>query len=489
LSSLNLADLFVGLSDRWAQQTAVVSPHLNLTYSELVGRAARTARELRSRDDMTGARIGLCFRDSAETLTGMIAVWMLGATAVPLDFRTPPAERARLAQELALKAVLEDRQGLASAYDSILVGPAWQEALSRHEPSPLWTDGDSAAPAVISLTSGTTGRPVGVVIEHERLLLRSIVDPFQQFGAALLNPLPVSFSASRTYTLAALLQGATVHCHPALFSMEELISAIQSSGVGSVCLVPTMIRGLLDVAGDRTSPLFDGLKALYAVGAPLHPEEKLRAKKSLSSNLVDGYGASICGPISALFGPDIDANPDSVGRILPHVVVQIVDDNDEPLPAGEQGIVRVRAPGMARGFYQDSGSRSGDSLKNGWAYPGDLGAVDNNGFLRLSGRTSDLIIRGGANVYPSEVEASLAEHEGVKEVAVVGFAKTREGEEIAAFIVGAPNLTEAALMAHCRARLTPDKRPRKFVFVEALPRNLNGKVSRAELRKQLEEPV
>ena len=490
MSSLNLADVFVGLSDRWGQQRAVVSPHLNLTYSELVGRAAQAARELQSRDDMAGARIGLCLRDSAEILIGMIAVWMCGATAVPLDFRTPPAERARLARDLELKAVLEDRAGVASGYESILVGPAWLEALARHEQSPLWTDGESgAAPAVISLTSGTTGRPVGVMIEHERLLLRSIFEPFHQFGAALLNPLPISFSASRTYTLGALLQGVTVHFHPALFSMEELANAIRSSRVSSACVVPTIIRGLLEVAGDRSAPLFDQLEVLYALGAPLHAEEKLLAKKLLCSNFVDGYGSSICGRISALFGAELDANPDSVGRVLPHVVLQIVDANDAILPAGEQGIVRVRTVGMAQGFYGESGSRSGDSIKHGWAYPGDLGAVDKNGFLRLLGRTSDLIIRGGANVHPSEVEASLAEHEGVKEVAVVGFAKTREGEEIAAFIVGAPNLTEAALMAHCRARLSPDKRPRKFVFVEALPRNLNGKVSRAELRKQLEESV
>ena len=128
-------------------------------------------------------------------------------------------------------------------------------------------------------------------------------------------------------------------------------------------------------------------------------------------------------------------------------------------------------------------------LKAGWAYPGDIGTIDEQHFLRLVGRSSDVIIRGGANVHPAEVEAAIGEHEGVQDVAVVGFTKFPEGQEIAAFVVGSNNLTEAALVAHCRARLSSDKRPRKFLFVKELPRNANGKISRAELRKQLEGPV
>jgi acyl-CoA synthetase (AMP-forming)/AMP-acid ligase II len=141
---------------------------------------------------------------------------------------------------------------------------------------------------------------------------------------------------------------------------------------------------------------------------------------------------------------------------------------------------------MARSVYGGSATASGDTFKGGWAYPGDIGAFDSDGFLHLLGRTSDLIIRGGANVHPSEVELALSDCEGVQEVAVTGFTKLPEGEEIAAFVVSAGNLTEATLDAHCRTRLPPDKRPRKFVFVSDLPRNANGKVLRSELRKQLE---
>jgi long-chain acyl-CoA synthetase len=132
---------------------------------------------------------------------------------------------------------------------------------------------------------------------------------------------------------------------------------------------------------------------------------------------------------------------------------------------------------------------SADKLKGGWAYPGDLGSIDDDRFLRLFGRNSDLIIRGGVNIHPSEVEGVIADHEGVQDVAVVGFTKQPEGEEIAAFVVPSTDLTESALIAHCRAHLAADKRPRKFVFVSSLPRNANGKIIRAELRKQLESPI
>jgi acyl-CoA synthetase (AMP-forming)/AMP-acid ligase II len=143
---------------------------------------------------------------------------------------------------------------------------------------------------------------------------------------------------------------------------------------------------------------------------------------------------------------------------------------------------------MARGVYGESTRTSGDKLMDGWAYPGDIGSMDDQGFLHLLGRTSDLIIRGSVNVNPVEIEHVIATHPGVNEVVVIGFEKWPEGQEIAAVVVpsgGDP--IEAALIAHCRTCLSPDKRPRKFVFLKELPRNANGKVSRTALRRQIEQ--
>ena len=486
LNSVNLADVFVGLANRWPDRQATISPHLNLSYGQLVARAARTARELRSRGVATETNVGICLRDNAEYLVLMIALWMLGATAVPMDFRTNAAERTRLAQEFDLAAIVEDRKVPATGYESILVDGSWAELLSRQDGSPVWAGQRQAPAAFISLTSGTTGRPKGIVIEHERMLLRSILDA-ERLEGPLLLPLPLSFSASRTHAFSALLQGSAVYFYPLLFSAEQLAETILAGEVNSLCAVPTIIRNLFELFGETSAPAFPKLEALYCFGAPMSPAEKIRAQRSLCGNFTQVYGSTNCGRISALSGSELEARAETVGRVLPHVVVQMVNDDDEVLPPGEGGVIRLRSPGMARSLYGGDRSESGDSFKQGWAYPGDIGAIDVDGFLRLLGRTSDLIIRGGANVHPSEVELVVAECEGVRDVAVVGFTKLPEGEEIAAFVVASSNLTEAALDAHCRTRLPPDKRPRKFVFVADLPRNANGKVLRSELRNQLED--
>src|SRR6476469_4010592 len=475
------------MARRWPDRKAIISPNLNLSYAYLVARAARSARELRSQGVVAGTNIGICLRDNAETLVLMIAVWMLGATAVPMDFRTNAAERSLLAKEFDLGAIVEDRQVSAAGYTPVFAGSSWAETIAKHDGSPVWPNSErAAAPAFISLTSGTTGRPKGIVIDHEQMLLRSVFDA-ERLEGPLLNPLPLSFSASRTYAFSALLQGSGVYFFPLLFSAQQLADAILVGEANALCAVPTIVRNLFELFGEPSNPVFAKLEVLYCFGAPMLPMEKVRAKTSLCANFVQVYGASICGRISSLSGSDLDARADTLGRVLPHVLLQMVNGDDQVLPPGEAGEIRVRSPGMARSIYGEETSGSGDSFKGGWAYPGDIGALDKDGFLHLLGRTSDLIIRGGANVHPSEVERVIAECEGVQDVAVVGFTKLPEGEEIAAFVVSSSNLTEAAIDAHCRTRLVPDKRPRKFVFVPDLPRNANGKVLRAELRKRLEK--
>jgi acyl-CoA synthetase (AMP-forming)/AMP-acid ligase II len=482
-----LTDVFVGLASRYKSRTAVVSPQLSLSYAELLIRAARSARELRASGIEPGARVAIALRDSGETVVLMIALWMLGATPVPVDFRSNATERGKLATEFDLLAVLEDRQSPAASYATVLVDASWSDRIARHDASPLWPSGASA-PGLISLTSGTTSRPVGFVLDHDRVLFRSMTPLPARYGGSLLNPLALSFSGSRSHTLSALFQGATVRFYPVLFSPEELAEAIVAWKVGSVCAVPTIIRALLELSSGRPTPLFAELEGFYSIGAPMLAEEKLAVGKVLCRYLIQDYGSTVSGCISSLYGPDLEARPETVGRVQPFVALQVVDDEDRVLPFGEVGNIRVRTPGMARTMYGGGGPRaSGDTLKEGWAYPGDIGALDDAGFVTLMGRSSDLIIRGGANVHPSEVEAVIAQHESVRDVVVVGFTKLPQGQEIAAFVVCAGNLTEAALDVHCCKRLAPDKRPRRFVFVPDLPRNANGKILRAELRKQLEE--
>lgn len=184
-------------------------------------------------------------------------------------------------------------------------------------------------------------------------------------------------------------------------------------------------------------------------------------------------------------GADLQARPDTDGRILPMVRAEVVDEQDRIVPAGEVGAMRIRSHGMADRLYDDKARDSGDKIRDGWAYTGDLARISADGFLSVVGRTTDMIIRGGANVYPAEIEAALVKHPHIKEAAVTGYSNLELGEEIAAFVVTSAPLSEADIASHCRVTLPPDKRPRKFVFLQSLPRNANGKVMIRELRDQI----
>jgi acyl-CoA reductase-like NAD-dependent aldehyde dehydrogenase/acyl-CoA synthetase (AMP-forming)/AMP-acid ligase II len=484
----NIVKTLIALAARWPGSAAIVSSRLSLTYGELIARAARSARELRHRGVEPGSHVGITLRDGGEAVVAMVALWMLGTVPVPIDFRSKPDEQAQLASEFQLSTIIGDRQTSQASFASILVDDSWTDVIAKRDAEPFFED-SQGAPAIISLTSGTTGRPLGIVLGHEELLFRlesNIKLGRRHPHGKLISVIPISFSGSRNHILSQLLDGATIYFYPPLFSAGALIEAVRSRGATSLAVVPTILRALLEAPSRDGTYLFPGLDSLYCFGAPILPDEKRRARATLSRHFVEGYSSSLAGRMTVLYGADIDARPETVGRVLPHVTLEIVDEDDRPLPAGEVGAIRVRSPAVARAIY-GTARDAGDQIKNGWAYPGDTGAVDGDGFLQLMGRSSDMIIRGGVNVHPSEVEAVLAELDGVKDVAVVGFAKSREGEEIAAFVVSSPELTEAALNAHCRGRLVSHKRPRKFVFVSDLPRNANGKILRTELRKRLEE--
>jgi acyl-CoA synthetase (AMP-forming)/AMP-acid ligase II len=192
----------------------------------------------------------------------------------------------------------------------------------------------------------------------------------------------------------------------------------------------------------------------------------------------------MAGMITVLESDEIDAHANSVGRALPHVRIEIVDDQDQPLPTGELGSIRVRTPAVAEPLSLGNGEgerRTSDLIIDGWVYPGDVGALDERGFLTIVGRTSDLIIRGGVNVYPSEVEGVLAEHAAVAEAAVVGWPDPIIGEEVAAFVVLRSSAEPRELLAYCRSRLQPDKQPREIFVIDAMPRNANGKLMKSVL--------
>lgn len=486
---LNLADILIGIANANDVHPAIVAADRRLSYGELITRASRTARILRKEGVAPGDVIGIALSAQPETVVFLISLWMLNATAIVLDFRSRGEERSSICRSFGVKAVVEGRRPPGETrYASLMAGADWEERLAR-EPVDTFVPLAVEAPALISLTSGTTGAPQGIAVSHQAILFRNMVRDaaFEaQSGGRFVNPVPLHYSVSRNQTLGRLIDGGTVHFVSFLSTPQELAEHILSTEATVAFMVPTQLRGLLDLSAGRPGPMFPRLQTLACGGAPTTPEDNMRAFRELSPGYTVQYGSSLTGTIATLDGTDIIERSESVGKPVRLINLQIVDANGTPLPRGESGIIRLRTPGMSDGIL-GAAREDSDRLLDGWAYPGDLGLLDANGYLTLTGRASDMIIRGGANVFPAEVEVVLREHPAVREVAVVGFAMPGVGQEIAAFIIAESEVTGDELTGFARARLSPDKRPRVFRFVESLPRNAMGKILRRELVARLED--
>jgi long-chain acyl-CoA synthetase len=486
----NLADAFVALANRWPDRPAVESQDSSLTFSQLVRRAAQIAELLRRRCVGVGDRIGIAQTSNAEAFVLMLGAWHCGATALVVDFRTRATERKKLADSLGIKFFVEDRPAPGTdRYATVRNDGAWieEEAQAGSARMPAPVPGNHIA--VIGVSSGTSGLPQPVALSHGCLFTRyamAVTSPQWARGGRLIVSAPLAFSATRKHALSRVLDGGSVFFTPVLVSSAHLAEMIETSRATAMLCVPAVARGLMDLAKPGT-PLFPALDYLMCCGAPMTPGEKLAARDLLTPGFVQNYGSTMAGMITVLESADIDAKSNSVGRALPHVRIEVVNDQDHPLPMGEIGTIRVRTPAAAEPLSLGSGQdeRSSDLILDGWVYPGDVGALDEDGFLTIVGRTSDLIIRGGVNVYPSEVEGVLAEHAAIAEAAVVGWPDRIMGEEVAAFVVLRSSAESREILAYCRSRLQPDKQPREVFVIDAMPRNANGKLMKSVLIGQL----
>jgi long-chain acyl-CoA synthetase len=483
----NLADAFFALADRWPERPAIDSQEASLTFAQLARRASQIAELLRRQGVGVGDRIGIAQTSNAEAFVFMLGAWHCGATALVIDFRTRAAERKKLVDSLGIKFFVEDRSAPGTdAYPAVRTDGAWREEEPQVNAACLAAPVPGNRTAVIGVSSGTSGLPQPVSLSHACLYARSamaVMSPQWKRGGRLIVSAPLAFSATRKHVLSRLLDGGSVYFTPVLVSSDHLAEMIVTSRATAMLAVPAVARGLMGLATPG-APLFPSLDYLMCCGAPMTPGEKVAARDMLTRGFVQNYGSTMAGMITVLESEEIDAHANSVGRALPHVRIEIVDDQHQPLPMGDIGSIRVRTPGVAEPISLGGGAgeqRTSDLIIDGWVYPGDVGALDERGFLTIVGRTSDLIIRGGVNVYPSEVEGALAEHAAIAEAAVVGWPDPIMGEEVAAFVVLRASAEPRELLAYCRSRLQPDKQPREIFIIDAMPRNANGKLMKSAL--------
>ncbi|MBV0910942.1 AMP-binding protein [Anianabacter salinae] len=452
-----------------------------------------------------GDRVAIFAKNSTDYLIALFGIWWAGAVAVPVNAKLHPKEAAFIFDDSGAKLafVSSDLVTGVRAASSVAVvetgGDDWG-AMLRSGGAPAIHPRKPGDLAWLFYTSGTTGRPKGVEITHAMLMATSLaypvdVDPVEPEDAALYAA-PMSHGAG-LYALVHVLRGAR-HLVPASggFDAGEVLELSRKLGPTSMFMAPTMVRRLTDAA-KAAEETGEGIKTIVYGGGPMYVADIVEAVDWFGPKFVQIYGQGECPMgITALSRAEV-ADRDhprwrerlaSVGRAQSTVEVAIGSVDAEPLPLGETGEIMVRGLPVMPGYWKNP-EASAKTLRGGWLMTGDVGRLDADGYLTLTDRSKDVIVSGGTNIYPREVEEALLTHPAVHEVSVVGRPSAEWGEDVVAFVVAAPGQTpyEATLDAHCRAEIARFKRPKAYRFVEDLPKNAYGKVLKTDLRARLED--
>ena len=481
---MNLAEMISHQARRRPGHPAIVEGDSVITYGELDRLVRGAAAWLMDQGARQGDVVGLALADTADHLIAHYAVARMGGIILPIDWRWTADEKRRIADFFGAALVLARTDG--EMVNGVVADATWRDRVSAAAPDRVFPS-DADAPVVLSLSSGTTGRPKGPALSHRQFLARWITQfvtlTFSEHDRYL-NAIPLYFGGGRSFSMSALYAGATVILFPPPYEPEALIDAAARHGATTTLLVPTLLRRLLGVAGPGELA-FPGLRLLLSTGAVLHPEERAEVMARLCPGFINYYGSTEGGGVSVLMAHHPIDKASSVGATVFGVDIEIADGNDAAVATGEIGRIRYRGPGIADGFFRDA-QASAASFRDGWFYPGDLGRLDGDGFLYLAGRADDVIIRGGVNIYPAEIEETLLTHPMVRDVVVIGIPSVDLGEEIAAFVVASPEADPETLIAYCRAHLAFYKVPTSIDIIDELPKTALGKVVKGDLVARLQ---
>jgi long-chain acyl-CoA synthetase len=500
----NLATLLTRTAQRWPQLPALATGDTVLRdYATLARRVAGLAGGLRASGIETGDRVAIVSRNSAPYIEALYACWMAGAIAVPVNAKLHPKELAFVLEDSGSRLALVDEAWSASLAGAallrvVVLGSREYERLVAHEALGECAAVEPDTPAWLFYTSGTTGRPKGVEITHANL--RSMAQCFQSDveaiapGDAILHAAPLSHG-SGLYLVPHVARGAvSVLPESGGFEPEEVVALVNAWHRGLFFAAPTMVKRLVEAsARDRLD--LSRLKCIVYGGGPMYVADCKAAFEAFGPRLAQIYGQgespmTITAMDRALVADAMSRGDEdriaSVGCAQTGIDVRIADAADEPVAAGEIGEVLVRGPTVMRGYWRNP-QATARALARGWLHTGDLGAMAGDGFLTLKDRSKDLIISGGSNIYPREVEEVLLRHPDVAEVAVIGRAHPDWGEEVVACVVTRADhkTLQAALDALCLAEIARFKRPKAYVFLAELPKNNAGKVLKTVLREQV----
>jgi len=474
-----------------------------LSYRDLAGRASRLAGALARRLNLSpGDRVAMLASNCEQFIELLYACWHAGMVVVPINAKLHPSEFAYIMENSGAKVCfltpgIVDDTAIDATVRCIEIGSGEYGDLLTTQ-SIAVCPRDPTDPAWLFYTSGTTGKPKGATLTHRNLIAMTLcystdVDPGAPWEA-ILHAAPMSHG-SGLYGLAHVAQAS---CHviaqSSHFEPEEIYRLIERWPHVSFFAAPTMVKRLVDAPYDADT---GNLKTLIYGGGPMYVEDLLVAIDRLDAKLSQIYGQGETPMTITCLNATLHAERThprwlerlgSVGVAQSVVDVQVVDADDQILPAGEIGEIAVRGDTVMTGYWRNPNATH-TTLGNGWLHTGDIGIFDEDGFLTLKDRSKDLIISGGANIYPREVEEILARDPTILEVSVIGVPDRQWGEAVAAYVVARPGcqIDTGALEQRCLANMARFKRPKFYRVVGALPKNNYGKVLKTELRQQMRD--
>jgi long-chain acyl-CoA synthetase len=473
-------------------------------YAVLARRCGALAANLRATLGLApGDRVGIFAANCPEYVELVWAAWWAGLPVVPINAKLHAKEAEYILEHSGARVcfVTPDLAGTVPALERVIVlGDDEYRRLAAGDAAP---DVAPAAPddlAWLFYTSGTTGRPKGVMITHRNLLAMTLcyfadVDEIGP-GDCVLHAAPLSHG-SGLYGLPHVAR-AVKQVLPASggFDAAEVFDLARGHRGVAMFAAPTMVKRLVDEAR-RGKPPLDGLKTIVYGGGPMYLADIRDALAAMGQRFAQIYGQGESPMTITALGkhhfadtahPRHLARLASVGVAQSVIEIRIADADDRTLPAGESGEVLVRGDAVMKGYWRNP-EATAETLRGGWLHTGDVGALDQDGFLTLVDRSKDLIISGGSNIYPREIEEVLLRHPGVDEVSVVGRPHPEWGEEVVAFVVRRPGTaaSEPELDRLCLESIARFKRPKAYRFVDGLPKNNYGKVLKTELRAQLND--
>ncbi len=516
-SSLTLPGMLAHVVSRFASRAAIVENGQSISYEQLQQLSRQAARALMTVGVQAGDRVALWAPNLSEWIVAACGVHAAGGVLVPLNTRMKGAEAADILERSRAKVLVCVGDFLNNYYPDLLSGLrpstleqvvvlgdkvlpsadlSWEQFLAKAQGTTAEAQQQREAQikpddtADLMFTSGTTGRPKGVMCAHRPTILAfkawsDVVGLTEGSRYLIVNPFFHTFGYKAGW-VAALLQGSTVYPEQ-VFDAEAILRRIQSDRISFMPGPPTLFLSML--AHPRLKEFdLSSLESSVTGASTVPPILIKRMREELGiKNVTTAYGLTECGGCATLCDPadDVETVANTCGKALPGTEVRCVDEQGQPVAAGEAGEVLLRGYHIMQGYFEDEKATAETIDADGWLHTGDVGVLDERGYLRITDRLKDMFIVGGFNCYPAEIERILSKHPDVAQIAVIGVPDERMGEVGCACVVArnGVSLDKDAFIAWCRANMANYKVPRFVLQLDTLPVNASNKVQKRDLQQ------